>query len=516
MAAPVTLAAIDAGSNAIRASIARASSAIELEVVVSERVPVRLGHGAFSRGEIDPATLDEAVAAFARFRTLFDQHGVARYRAVATSAARNADNRAMLQRRIDHEAGIELEIIDGEEEARVVRRAVTHAFRDRTPPNLLLDLGGGSLEVEIRRGERWEAASLPVGTVRILETLGLSGAIAEDEARLIRRNAATILHTFVPAAVGTTLTPAVATGGNAEALAAIFGRRDERGMPVVEFEDLERELPGILAADVPARIERYGVKQDRADVMGVAALVLATVGAELSLRRLLVPGVGVREGVLLDLAEETVPGAAPRDHVLLAEARAFASRLGHDVGHGDHVRAVARALFDQLGVVHGLREDLGVVLEVAALLHDVGEVVHRKGHHRHGEYILRWARIPGLEAPERDLVAALVRTHRKSAPDARKHPAYAQLGKEQQRDARRLAALLRLADAFDTDRRQRVTDVRVRVEPGAVHLDLRTDDAGGGLAEVALRKADLFEREFGLRLTCSVNDRSGSSAAARR
>jgi exopolyphosphatase/guanosine-5'-triphosphate,3'-diphosphate pyrophosphatase len=430
---------------------------------------------------------------------------VSRYRAVATSAARNAANRAMLLRRVDHEAGIELEIIDGDEEARLVRRAITHAFRDRTAPNLVVDLGGGSLEVEICREGVWDSASLPVGTVRLIETFGLSGAIGAEEARMIRRNVATILGSFASPAIGTPLTPAVVSGGNGESLAAILGKSDERGMPVIEFEDLEAELPTLLAADVPERMERYGVKRDRAEVMAGAALVLATVGAELKLRRLLVPGVGVRDGIVLDLAEETVPGAAPRDHVLLAEARSFASRLGHDVLHGDHVRGVARALFDQLGQVHGLPEDLAVVLELAALLHDIGEVVHRRGHHRHGEYIIRWARIPGLESPQREMVAALVRGHRKSAPDGKRHESYAGLSKDLQRHTRRMEALLRLADALDTDRRQRVTDVRAVVGEGEVFLDVRTADGGGALADLALRKADLFESEFGLKLRCAVN-----------
>jgi exopolyphosphatase/guanosine-5'-triphosphate,3'-diphosphate pyrophosphatase len=197
-----------------------------------------------------------------------------------------------------------------------------------------------------------------------------------------------------------------------------------------------------------------------------------------------------------------VPGAAPRDQVLLAEGRSFASRLGHDVAHGEHVSQIARALFDQLGKLHGLPEERAAILELAALLHDIGEVVHRRGHHRHGEYIVRWARIPGLESPEREMVAALVRTHRKSDPDAKRHETYGSLPKDRQREVRKLAALLRLADALDTDRCQRVTEVRAVVEDAGLCLEVSTEGAAGGIAEMALRKADLFEREFGLRVTC--------------
>src|SRR6185312_9279934 len=116
------------------------------------------------------------------------------YRAVATSAVRNATNRDVLLHRLYHEAGIELEVIEGEEEARLVRKAVTQANQPGQPPKIILDLGGGSLEVNLRSGSAWRGYSLPVGTVRLLETFGLDGAIAEAEAGMVRRYTATLMQ----------------------------------------------------------------------------------------------------------------------------------------------------------------------------------------------------------------------------------------------------------------------------------------------------------------------------------
>jgi exopolyphosphatase/guanosine-5'-triphosphate,3'-diphosphate pyrophosphatase len=508
MNTPRTFAAIDAGSNALRAVVAATAGPGELRILHSERVPVRLGRGAFTRGEFDGRTIDEAAATFARFRSLFEQHRVSRFRAVTTSATRSAHNREILLHRIYHESGIDLEIIDGEEEARLVRRAMLHSFRDRLAPYLIIDLGGGSLEVNVRDADDWRAASLPVGTVRLAETFGLYGAITEEEAKMVRRYASTLLATVAPLSRAVALTPAAASGGNAEAWAKLFGKSDERGVPALEFADLEELLPRFLAAGVAERVERYKIGHDRAEVMGVAGLVLATVGQKLSLRRLLVPGVGIREGLLLDLAEDVAPGAS-RDQLLLAEARTFAARVGHDLTHGEHVRRLARALFDQLGRQHGLPEELAVVLEVAALLHDVGEVVHRRGHHKHGEYMIRWGRIPGLDSPLREMVALLVRTHRKSLPDLKKHDLYANLPRARRGELRKLLALLRLADALDTDHRERIT--RLRVSPGPQRVDIALEVAGtpADFTTFALRKCDLFRSEFGCDVTCSTSARSG-------
>src|SRR6476659_1915555 len=141
---PIRLGAIDAGSNAIRVVIAELG-ATEIVRVEAERIPVRLGHHAFTRGELDEQTIDAAVAAFIHFRERFDHHKVSVFRAVATSAVRNASNRDVLLHRVYHEAGVELEVIEGEEEARLVRKSVVHALGPTgTPPRAILDLGGGS------------------------------------------------------------------------------------------------------------------------------------------------------------------------------------------------------------------------------------------------------------------------------------------------------------------------------------------------------------------------------------
>ena len=496
MATSFTLGAIDAGSNAIRVVVARVAPDQDIEQIEAGRVAIRLGKGAFTRGELDVETIDATVRAFVQFRELFEAHGVDRYRAVATSAVRSAANREVLLHRVYHEAGIELEVIDGDEEARLIRKAVVRAFRNGTLPQLVLDLGGGSLEVNARTGQHWDGYSLPVGTVRLVETFGLTGAIGDSEAGMVRRYTHTLLQTIADAHAGP-FDVAVACGGNAEAFRALFG--DDTGF---DLAALEQALPEILGADVNTRMARFDVRRDRAEVMGVAALVLTTTARALKLKRLVVPNVGIRDALLLELTETAIEHKArvegAQGKALLTAARTFAHRVGHDTAHGEQVRHICNRLFDQLTDVHGLPEDLRVVLEVAALLHDVGEVVHSRGHHKHSAYMVRWGRIPGLDRPYREMVAALARTHRKSPPDAKKHPYYAELPPDRQAQVRRLAAILRIADAFDTEHRQRIDDVLVSRVGNDICLDIvvshgPTEDDG-----TMTRKTQLFTDEFGL------------------
>lgn len=525
MNATPRLAAIDAGSNAIRMVVAElgADGLLRIE---AERVAVRLGHGAFTRGVLSAETIDAAVAAFQRFRATFDRHSVERYRAVATSAVRSADNRDVLLHRLSHEAGIELDVIDGDEEARLVRKAVVHAFGGRALPRAVLDLGGGSLEVNLHdpARNRWRGYSAPIGTVRLLETMGLDGPLGDGEAGMVRRYVATVLTTVVGG--GRDLGPAAACGGNAEALAKILGGPVELGaMPSFELAALEKLLPELVGMSVEARMERFGVRRDRAEVLGVAALVLATVARQLGVPRLIVPGVGVRDAILLELAETEADRPDEdrnRDKAIVTAARAFASRVDHDTTHGEQVRRLVRALFVQLRDLHQLPPKLGVLLEVAALLHDVGEVVHTRGHHKHSEYMIRWGRIPGLDDADRELVAVLARGHRKGAGEAKRVIAESALPKDQRPAARRLLALLRLADGLDSGHRQRFEGVVASRAGDSVVLDLVTAaDATGPIDHAQLlRKRDLFEEEFGCTLTVTSGraelDSAGGSIAAVR
>jgi exopolyphosphatase / guanosine-5'-triphosphate,3'-diphosphate pyrophosphatase len=499
------LGAIDAGSNAIRMVVAELGPS-ELLRVEAERVPVRLGHGAFTRGELDNAVIDQAVAAFVHFRERFDHNGVSIYRAVGTSAVRNASNRDVLLHRLYHEAGIELEVIEGEEEARLVRKAVIHALGPTPMPlRAILDLGGGSLEVNLRNGPSWRGYTLPVGTVRLLETFGLDGAIAEAEAGMVRRYTATLMQTVARGVTGSGL--AATTGGNAEALAKIVGDGNPV-MPSFELAALERALPSIVGISVEGRMEQFGVKRDRAEVLGIAALVFATAARQLGISRLVSPGVGVREAVLLELAEtareEQAKAEGAHDKALLTAARTFANRVDHDTTHGEQVRQLARTLFHQLRDVHGVPDERGVVLELAALLHDVGEVVNVRGHHKHSEYMIRWARIPGLDDTSREMIALLARTHRKEAARARQIINESTLPKDIRVQLRRLAGLLRIADALDTEHRSRIEQIVCTRMGDALVLDLVVRDGPSRDDAKLLRKSDLLAEELGLAVKITV------------
>ena len=506
MSEPVHIAAIDAGSNAVRLSVARAYSALDIEPLYSERYSLRLGESVFLRHRFSEDIFKKGVKAFRHFKEVMDEYGVTKYRAVATSASREARNRKKFLREIKRKCGIALEVISSAEESRLGREAAVAALGPESPPRCIIDLGGGSLEINVLRDHTVEQnAQLPVGTVRLMTTLNIPGVIRPAQAEQVRRYVRALLESKLPARPNLGDTVAVALGGSAETLASIAPGPREHGVPTLQLSLLRERLPGILERDVRERMKTYAVRRDRADVMGIAAITFITLGRYLNLRTLSVPSIGIREGLLQEIAREAFSRKEPHRYnaafrQLLVGARSFARRLEYDQRHAEHVRELSILLFDQLQPVHHMLAQARVQLEAAALLHDIGHMVSHRGHHKHGEYLALNGDIPGLEGRDRAIVAALVRYHnRKSAP-AGHHVAYSSVNNNDQRIVRRLAAILRIAEALDHSHRQRVTNLHASFQRGAVGMQITANgDATEDLRD-AIRSAELFEKEFHVRL----------------
>jgi exopolyphosphatase / guanosine-5'-triphosphate,3'-diphosphate pyrophosphatase len=502
----VHIAAIDAGSNAVRLSVARAYSALDIEPLHNERYSLRLGESVFLRHRFSDEVFQKSVKAFQHFKEIMDEYGVTRYRAVATSATREAQNRNAFVKRIKKKSGIDLEVISSAEESRLGREAAIAALGPESPPRCIADLGGGSLEINILRDHVVEQnAQLPVGTVRLMSTLNIPGVISPAQAEQVRRYVRALLESKLPSRPNLGESIAVALGGNAEALMNIAPGPRQHGVPTLQLSLLRDRLDDILKRDVRERMKTYGVRRDRADVMAIAAITFITLGRYLNLRSLSIPGVGIREGLIQEIARDAFSRKEPHRYnaaarQLLVGTRSFARRLEYDQSHAEHVRELAIMLFDSLQPVHHLPAESRVLLESGALLHDVGHAVSHKGHHKHGEYLALNADIPGLDGRQRCIIAALVRYHNRKSEPAGHHTAYSSLSNADKRITRRLAAILRIAEALDHSHRQRVTNLNASFQSGAVGLQISArSDAAEDLRD-ASRSAELFEKEFHVRL----------------
>ncbi len=512
-------AALDLGSNALRLRIVEAhapsSSREQLSLlpepgsswrdIVSLRAPVRLGSEVFVTGRLAAASIGAACAALREFRQSMDAAKVDAYRATATSAVREASNGLTLVERARREAGIELEVIEGIEEARLIQLAVVRRLGLADRRALLVDVGGGSTELTfLDRGRSAWAISLPIGTVRLLETY-LRGAKTVDRGRqkLLFEGIDRALAEAVPALSKIRFEVVVGTGGSVDTLVELAPMKGGwSGYPRAIDVPLLKPLLGKLFAQTPEqRRETYGLRPDRADTIVTATSIFLRVAELFQAPAIVAPGVGLKEGILEELIDKYFDRwdeESEASNVIEACIR-LGKRYGFDQAHGEHVASLAMSLFDDMAGYHGFGERERLLLRAAALLHDIGDYVRYDGHHKHSYYLIQHSDIMGLSPDERAIVANVARYHRKSAPDP-SHPNFRELDKEARSKVRALAAILRIADALDREHLGKVKSVRAEIDGRGRRMFLHlTGDEDRELEEWTVRaKSELLRDVFDL------------------
>jgi exopolyphosphatase/guanosine-5'-triphosphate,3'-diphosphate pyrophosphatase len=494
------------GSNAIRFLVAEATGTT-VGILENHRMPARLGRDVFHTGQIPDTTLADTVDAFRRFRATCDRLSVQHIRAIATSAMRDARNRDLLIDRVRDACGIEIEVISGTQEAYLLKLAVERSVDLRQGRSLLVDVGGGSVEVVlVENGQVTNADSYRLGALRMLEALRDSETSNESFVDLLHKHMKSLERRIVDRFETRQFDRYVAVGGNIDSLTdlvhARLGPKRQDGVESCTIASLDEEVAGLAKMTVAERMERHALKPDRADTIVPAGVVYVRLGQLAGVESVLVPRVGIKEGLLQEVFQGHFESFAAENHVdvVLSSCRAMGRRFHYEADHAETVLTLARQLFDQTMALHGLGDRARVLLEAGALLHDVGVAVSNDGHHKHSQYLIASSELVGLTDEERQLVALLARYHRK-APPTRDHGEFMALRRRDRMLLERLAAILRLADALDRQHAGVVTGVTADVRDA--HLDLRVtvgDDARTRLtleARAVEEKGALFAQLFG-------------------
>ena len=485
----------------------------------SIREPVRLGTHVFHSGAIGEVTTLRTLGAFRLFASLIGTHGVANVRAVATSAMREATDSAQVIARIRDETGIQIRLIDGAEEAHLVRRAVASRLDLGRGHSAAVDVGGGSVEVLVmKQGDVIRTESFTVGAVRLLEALKGDGENADDFFSLLNEYVSSLQSRMQTAIGSCSIDLLAATGGSIEELAAVAGR-PARGPQVlheevreIDLTDLRQWTRKLAQLSFRERVDQLGLREDRADVILPAAVVYLKIAEMFGVDRVYVPRVGLKEGLILDMVDELELQTAVkgRRREVRASALGLGRRYGLDEPHAVQVAEFALSLFDQTTELHGLGDAERTLLEAAALLHDIGIYISAAKHHKHSYYLISESDLVGLDHRGRAIVAHLARYHRKRHPTTN-HAAFAALPEPDRETVRRLAAILRVADVLDREHRQHLRSVRFERSGQTARIEVTARD-GDLLLErwASLEKFKLFEEVFDLKL--ELVEPTGSSS----
>lgn len=462
------LAAIDVGSNSVHLLIADVSPEGHVEVVDRVKEMARLGRRSFTTGLLTGEAMDLAVRVLKHFRRLVEMRHVARMRAVATSAVREARNRGQFVARIKRESGVAVEVISGREEAQLIYRAAQHALGLEGGPHLLVDLGGGSVELVLVKDRRamW-MKSAKLGAARMMERFLFADPPTPAQRKRLESHFEKEIGEQMRAARRAGVVRAVGTSGTINTLVAMaraargeeFGTLHGATASAAEVARLCRKAVGASSA---MRMALPGIDAKRIDQVPAAAMLADFVLRHSGAKEMAACMWALREGMLLELAEATNRSAR---EIRWASVNALATRFAQHNFHGRHVAKLALKLFDATAFALDLPEGTRELLEYAALLHDIGHAIDHDRHNRHSYYLVKNANLLGFEPVEIEMMALALRAHRKQSAQL-DSPEWQALSAGKRETARGMAAILRVADALDRSHRGVVKTVAVVYSPG--------------------------------------------------
>ena len=510
MAAGKVLAAIDVGSNSIKLLVARRDPedpghAFE---VLREKEMVRLGQQTLAEGALSEEAMEDGLDCLARYAALARAAGAESIAAVATCAVREAANGGEFVRRARRETGIRLAVISGEEEARLITRAVRADLPPSCDPLLVLDIGGGSTEVVVATGEKvLLAESLDLGAVRLTDLHVSSDPLSPRDERALRKTVRSRLKRLEKPVAKAKIKTAVGTSGTILAVAEIAARMNGRegagaGHRSLSRRDLKKVVDLLVSSTLKQKARIPGLESDRADIVTAGAILLQELFRSFGIETLLASERSLRDALVLESPLPTRRRPGERN-VRRESVRRLASRSGAPPRHAERVRDLALALFDQTHALHQLTALEREWLEHAALLHDLGLSVAYARHHHHSHYLIRHGDLKGFTQDEVEVIALVARYHRKAPPDP-SHEAFRSLDPWKKPVVEKLAALLRVADALDRTHRGLVTKTRVVLRGKKAHLTLGARSACDLELWALKKKGKLFERVFGTKLAARV------------
>lgn len=450
----------------------------------------QLGSYLDSAGNISPEGEERLAVALSRFQQLAHTAGVQEVRVYATSALREAPNGLAVASRMRERTGIYPVVISGQREGELTYLGVSSAV-ELAEDNVLLDLGGGSLELV--RGNAHHAQdviSLPLGSIRMTRAfMGSPGRRAVSAIEELVRESVAPYHARFGA---TPHTRVILSSGTAEAAASALSGLSNVNGTQFSVAELGKLLEQLRRMKPNQRSRMPGLERRGETIVAGLAVLCAALG-ELGATQVIVSQGALREGMLIEELtryQRYTLGLSTRQRSVLTTAERFRANLAH----AQQVAALAREIFDQLlQAGETFPPEARSLLTAAAALHEIGLIVSPSSHHKHSAYLIRHADLRGFSPREIELIAQVARYHRKSLPKP-SHLEYQALCTTDQKLVARLAAILRVADGLDRAYAGNTSVVGLQrgagwtlTVTGASPLDLLGVQG----------KADLWEREFG-------------------
>jgi exopolyphosphatase/guanosine-5'-triphosphate,3'-diphosphate pyrophosphatase len=506
-AAGRTVAVVDVGTSSMRMAIAEILPGGRVHTLETLAQGVRLGKDTFTEGEISKSTIEQCVRVLRSYREKLDEYRITdpkAVRVVATSAVREAVNRLAFLDRIYIATGFSIEAIDETEVHRITYRSVQSQLQDS--PDLLqssvviCEVGGGSTELLlVESGEVAYAHSYRLGSLRLREALQGFRASPRKVRQIMEGQIRRTLEQLPQHVRLSGRAEMVALGGDMRFAARELLRPwDPTTLARIDVSSLRAFSAAVSNQDPDSIARNYRVTYPEAETVGPAVLVYLELARLLSLEQVLVSNANLRDGLLQEMVAEDIWTADFRNQIIRS-ALELGRKYHFDETHARHVARLCEKLIAALAPVHRLNDRAALVLTLAALLHEIGAFVNLSSLHKHSMYLITNSELFGVTKDDLMLIGLVARYHRRAAPKPT-HQGYLSLDREQRVAVSKMAAILRVADALDASRSQRIRELQGAIEADRLVITVpHVTDLS--LEQVAVQQScGMFEDIFGLRV----------------
>ena len=501
------LAAIDIGTNSIHMVIVRVGEHRIFEIIDREKEMVQLGKGSLMRGRLTQEAIERGLAALKAFRQIADSHKVDQIICTATSAVRESSNGKDFVRIVKQETGIDIRILSGTEEARMIMLAVRDVVDLSNQRSLVVDIGGGSMELIVADARNiFLAISIKSGVIRLTERFMNSDPPSSKDLKALKkwldRKIAPLSRRIQD------LRPQIAIGTSGTMLALrelikqnIKGKKTKE-RDVMTIEEVEEINEKLQKSSLQERLKMPGMDPKRVDQIVAGGALIEMMMEKCRVNEILLCDRALREGLIADYLIKLNPAAPSKIQARELRSKSVLNLLHRweiDLGHANHSAQLALQLYDALAEYHQHGPHVRELMEYSALLHDIGRVISYPRHQRHGWYIVKQSNLIGFKPNEIDIIAAAIAYHRGKKP--RKKDRYMEnLGRKERRIVKLLTGILRVSDGMDRQHNQSIVRIEAKREgPNHLAIMLYSNQPALIPLRAAVERSDLLQRMLDLR-----------------
>ena len=508
-----TLAIIDLGTNTFHLLIAELNERDEFIVREKYKEPVKLGEGGISAGKIAKEAYKRGIVALKKFNKLIIKKDAGRVFAFATSAIRSAANGQEFIHDAKEKAGIDIRVINGNEEAALIFEGVKNGIA--LPYNeysLIVDIGGGSVEFIVAfENKSVLLRSVDIGAARMLEHVLPGDPLSENDLKAAKKFLYDKLKTLLPELKEFKISHLVGSSGSFETIGSLVAHAKKEGLAAsnlnnYKFHRTEAKMihEKLIKLNRSQRLKMQGMEQMRVDMIVMGSIIIDLLLEELMINDILISQNALKEGIFyryLDEKKQRVNRSiGPAEHSIRAKSvRNLAKKFDYKEHHALKVSELSVKLFDQLQDHHRFSDYERELLKYAAALHDIGHFVNRSGHHKHGQYIIMHSGLAGFSHDEIIIIGNIVRYHRKSLP-TRDHFHFKVLSQRKRFIVRYLAGIIRIADNLDRGHRNIVNDIEARRSDNGIEIRVISSEEADIEIQSATNQLALLESVLDMKI----------------